>query len=114
MDILFALDAILMARDVTTCSIVYFLMYGVWPSLGIIQCTYTSSTTFTDYGVRLSVEFGFCRSIEFNTQHNQSVLVMVKHFSKWLELALLPNYSSGGTIYAFLDRMFNQFGIPTK
>jgi hypothetical protein len=29
MDILFALDAVVMARDVTTCSIVYFLMYGV-------------------------------------------------------------------------------------
>jgi hypothetical protein len=39
---------------------------------------------------------------------------MVKHFSKWLELVPLPNYSSGGTTYAFLNKMFNQFGIPTK
>jgi hypothetical protein len=34
------------------------------------------------------MEFGFCRSIEFNTQHNQYVLVMAKQFSKWLELVL--------------------------
>jgi hypothetical protein len=82
MDILFALDIVLMARDATTCSMVYFSMYGVRPSLGIIQCTYTSFTIFIDYGARLSMEFGFCKSTEFNIQHNQYVLVMVKHFPK--------------------------------
>jgi hypothetical protein len=60
------------------------------------------------------MEFGFCKFVEFNTQRNQYVFVVVKHFSKWLELVPLPNYSSGGTTYAFLDRKFNQFGIPTK
>ncbi|CAK9225535.1 unnamed protein product [Sphagnum troendelagicum] len=31
---------------------------------------------------------------------------MIEHFSKWLELVPLPNYSSeGGATYAFLDKV---------
>jgi transposase InsO family protein len=39
---------------------------------------------------------------------------MTKHFSKWLELVLLPNCNSEGTTCAFLDIMFNRFGVPTE
>jgi hypothetical protein len=39
---------------------------------------------------------------------------MIEHFSKWLELVPLPNRSSEGAAYAFLDIMFSRFGVPTK
>jgi hypothetical protein len=39
---------------------------------------------------------------------------MIKHFSKCLELVSLPNCSSEGTAYAFLDKMFNGFGAPIE
>jgi hypothetical protein len=35
---------------------------------------------------------------------------MIEHFSKWLELVPLPDCSSEGTAYAFLDKVFNKFG----
>jgi hypothetical protein len=38
------------------------------------------------------------------------VLVMVEHFSKWIELVPSPDKSSEGVAYAFLDRVLNHFG----
>jgi len=38
------------------------------------------------------------------------VLVMVEHFSKWIELVPSPNKSSKGIMYAFLDRVLSHFG----
>ncbi len=43
--------------------------------------------------------------------HNQYVLVMIEHFSKWLELVLLLNCNSERATYAFLNRIFNRFGV---
>jgi hypothetical protein len=42
------------------------------------------------------------------------VLVMVEHFSKWIELMLLPNKFNEGVVYAFLDQILNQFGAPIE
>jgi hypothetical protein len=39
---------------------------------------------------------------------------MIEHFSKWLELVLLPDYGSEGATYAFFDRVCSRFGAPTK
>jgi len=39
---------------------------------------------------------------------------VVKHFSKWLELVSLLNCSSEGVAYAFLDTIFNKFGVQAK
>jgi len=39
---------------------------------------------------------------------------MIEHFSKWLELVPLPNHSSEGDAYAFLNIVFSKFGVPTK
>jgi hypothetical protein len=58
---------ILVARDATTSSTICFSVYGVWLSLCIIQCTYTSITTFVDYGARLLLKFGFCQPIKFDS-----------------------------------------------
>jgi len=35
---------------------------------------------------------------------------MIEHFSKRLELVLLPYHSNEGAAYAFLDKEFNRFG----
>ncbi len=47
-------------------------------------------------------------------RHNKYVLVMVEHFSKWIELVLSPDKSSEGVAYTFFDRVLNHFGAPTE
>jgi transposase InsO family protein len=42
------------------------------------------------------------------------VLVMVEHFSKWIELVALPQNSSELAAAAFLDRVLARFGAPTE
>jgi hypothetical protein len=82
--------------------------------MSIIQHTNTPAVTLTNYGARLSMELGFCQPIEFDTQHNHYALVIIKHFSKWLELVRLPDRNNKGVAYAFLDKMFNRFGALTE
>ncbi len=41
-------------------------------------------------------------------------MVMIEHFSKWLELVPLPQQNSEGATYAFFDKMFNRFGVPAE
>jgi transposase-like protein len=47
-------------------------------------------------------------------RHNKYVLVMIKHFSKWIELVALPDKFSEGAAYSFLDRVLSCFGAPTE
>jgi hypothetical protein len=47
-------------------------------------------------------------------QHSQYVLVMIEHFLKWLELVSSLNCSNEATIYAFFDKMLNEFGALAK
>ncbi len=60
---------------------------------------------------------GYCWSLDFASplsltpRHNQYVLVMIKHFSKWVEVVLLLDQSNEGATYTFLDRMFNRFNV---
>jgi len=42
------------------------------------------------------------------------VLVMVEHFSKWIEFVALPQNSSELAAMAFLDRVLAHFGAPIK
>jgi hypothetical protein len=56
----------------------------------------------------------FVGPLNLTPQHNRYVLVVIKHFSKWLELVLLPNCNNEGATYAFLDRVFNRFGVRAK
>ncbi len=59
---------------------------------------------------------GYCWSLDFagplplTVRHNIYVLVMVEHFSKWIELVPSPDKSNEGIAYAFLDRVFSHFG----
>ncbi len=47
-------------------------------------------------------------------RHNRYVLVMVKHFSKCIELVPSLDKSSEGVAYAFLDRVLSHFGAPAE
>jgi transposase InsO family protein len=63
-------------------------------------------------GYRWSLDFA--RPLPLTIQHNRYVLVMVEHFSKWIELVPSPDKSSEGVTYAFLDRVLNHFGAPAE
>jgi hypothetical protein len=63
-------------------------------------------------GYRWSLDFA--RPLPLTIQHNRYVLVMVEHFSKWIELVPSPNKSSKGIVYAFLDRVLSHFGAPVE
>jgi hypothetical protein len=51
----------------------------------------------------------FARPLPLIVRHNSYMLVMVKHFSKWIELVPSSDKSNEGVAYAFLDRVFNHF-----
>jgi hypothetical protein len=63
---------------------------------------------------------GYCWSLDFvgplplTVWKNRYVLVMVEHFSKWIELVPSLDKSSKGVAYAFLDRVLNHFGAPVE
>jgi hypothetical protein len=56
----------------------------------------------------------FASPLNLTPQHNRYVLVMIKHFSKWLELVPLSNCSNERASYAFLDKVFSRFGALAK
>jgi hypothetical protein len=51
----------------------------------------------------------FAGPLALMARHNKYVLVMVEHFSKWIELVPSLNKSNEGVAYAFLDRVLNHF-----
>ncbi len=56
----------------------------------------------------------FARPLPLIIWHNIYVLVMVEHFSKWIELVPSLDKSSKGVAYAFLDRVLSHFGAPAN
>jgi hypothetical protein len=52
----------------------------------------------------------FAGPLPLTVRHNKYVLVMVEHFSKWIELVPSLDKSSKGIAYAFLDRVLSHFG----
>jgi len=63
-------------------------------------------------GYRWSLDFA--RPLPLLVRHNRYVLVIVEHFSKWIELVPSPDKSNEGVAYAFLDRVLSHFGAPVK
>jgi hypothetical protein len=47
-------------------------------------------------------------------RYNKYVLVMIEHFSKWIELVALLDKFNEGVAYSFLDRVLSCFGAPTE
>ncbi len=46
--------------------------------------------------------------------HNRYVLVMVEHFSKWIELVPSPDKSNKRITYTFLDKVLSRFSAPVE
>jgi transposase-like protein len=63
-------------------------------------------------GYRWSLDFA--GPLPLTVRHNRYVLVMMEHFSKWIELVPSPNKSNEGVAYAFLDRVLSHFGAPAE
>jgi hypothetical protein len=63
-------------------------------------------------GYRWSLDF--VGPLPLTIRHNRYVLVMVEHFSKWIELVPSPDKSSEGVAYAFLDKVLSHFGAPAE
>ncbi|WP_375609853.1 DDE-type integrase/transposase/recombinase [Bartonella sp. AC53GZZY] len=63
-------------------------------------------------GYRWSLDFA--GPLPLTVRHHRYVLVMVEHFSKWIELVALPDKSSEGTTYLFLDQVLSHFGAPAE
>ena len=63
-------------------------------------------------GYRWSLDFA--GPLPLTRRHSRYALVMVEHFSKWIELVALPDKGSEGVAYAFLDRVLSHFGAPAE
>ncbi len=61
-------------------------------------------------GYRWSLDF--VDPLNLTSRHNQYVLVMIEHFSKWLELVPLMDHSSEGV--TFVDMVSSRFRVPIK
>jgi hypothetical protein len=59
-------------------------------------------------GYRWSLDF--VGPLPVTPRHNKYVLVMIEHFSKWIELVALPDKFNEGAAYSFLDRVLSRFG----
>jgi len=47
-------------------------------------------------------------------RHDQYVLVMIEHFSKWLEFVSLLDCSNETVTYTFLNKVLSKFGALAK
>jgi len=65
-------------------------------------------------GLAYQWNLDFAGPLSLTPRHNHYVLVMIGHFSKWLELVPLTYCNSEGGGYAFFDRVFNKFGAPAE
>ena len=63
-------------------------------------------------GYRWSLDFA--GPLVVTTRGAKYVLVMVEHFSKWIELVALPQNSAELAAAAFLDRVLARFGAPAE
>jgi hypothetical protein len=63
-------------------------------------------------GYRWSLDFA--GPLPITPRHNKYVLVMIEHFSKWIELVALPDKFSEGAAYSFLDCVLSRFGAPAE
>jgi hypothetical protein len=46
-----------------------------------------------------------------SSRGNVYIKIMIKHFSKWVELVALPDKSSHNTNQAFLQQVLSRFGL---
>ncbi len=54
------------------------------------------------------------RELPQTSRGNVYIMIMIEHFSKWVELVALPNKSSHNTSHTFLQQVLNRFGACAK
>ncbi len=62
-------------------------------------------------GLKYLWNLDFASPLSLTIQYNWYVLVMIEHLFKWLVWVPLLNHSIQGATYAFMDNVFNRFGI---
>ncbi len=107
----FAPCIILMAWDATIGLVVFFSVCGVWSSMDIIQHTDSPTTTFTNYGVGLLMELGFCQPIEFDIVISSLCFGYDQALLQVVGMVPLLYRNNERTAYAFLNKMLNKFGV---
>jgi hypothetical protein len=50
------------------------------------------------------------KELPHTSKGNVYIMIMIKHFSKWVELVMLRDKSSHNTNQAFLQQVLNRFG----
>jgi hypothetical protein len=63
-------------------------------------------------GYRWSLDF--VGPLPMIPRYNKYVLVIIEHFSKWIELVALLDKFNEGAAYSFLDRVLSHFGAPAE
>ena len=63
-------------------------------------------------GYRWGVDFA--GPLPTTKRGNKYVLVMIEHFTKWVELVPLPNKTADLTIATFLESVLSTFGAPAE
>jgi hypothetical protein len=54
------------------------------------------------------------RKLPQTSKGNVYIMIMIEHFSKWVELVALSDKSSHNTNHAFLQQFLSRFGAYTK
>ncbi len=54
------------------------------------------------------------RELPQTSRGNVYIMIMIEHFSKWVELVALPNKSSHSTSQVFLQQVLSRFGACAK
>ncbi len=63
-------------------------------------------------GYRWSLDF--VDPLRLTPRYNRYVLVMIEHFSKWLQLVPFLDRRSERITYTFLDKILRRFGAPIE
>jgi hypothetical protein len=57
---------------------------------------------------------GLARDLPHTSRANIYIMIMIEHFSKWVELVALPDKSSHNTSHVFLQQVLSRFGACVK
>jgi hypothetical protein len=93
------------------------LFLGVWCVIEFGHLSMHLHLTYSPYqlwGLGYWWSLDFVGPLNLTPWHNQYVLVMIEHFSKWFELVPLRDHSNEWATYAFLDMVLSRFGALAK
>jgi hypothetical protein len=91
------------------------LFHDAWCLIGFVHHLHPFYIyNLYNHGVWVLVELDFLGPLYLTICHNWYVLVMIEHFSKWIELFPFWDKSNEMVVYVVLDQILNKFGASTK